>query len=217
MKGLLIKDFKLLKMQKNYFFVMIAVAIGMSVLSYDIAFMLGFLTFAISLFTLSTISYDEFDNGNVFLFTLPISRAGYAVEKYCFASLLGIGSWLFATLCAVAVNTLKGIAAFSDIAVVALLILPAMFVIQAVMIPFQLKFGGERGRIAVIGMVGLLVVVGIAVVKVSEMLGIDIARAVDRLTAVSMGAFLLVVIAAALLLLLISMKISIAIMKRKEF
>ena len=77
MKGLLIKDFKLMKMQKNFFLMMIAIVIAISFFQNEISFPLGFLPFVISLFSLSTISYDEFDNGNAFLFSLPISRKDY--------------------------------------------------------------------------------------------------------------------------------------------
>lgn len=85
-KGLFVKDFKLMKVQKNFFLVIVAVSVGMAAFYDDSTFMIGFL--ALSLFTLSTISYDEFDNGNAFLFTLPVSRTNYAVEKYCLALLL---------------------------------------------------------------------------------------------------------------------------------
>ena len=92
MKGLLVKDFKLIKLQKNFFIVIIAIAIGLAVINDSPTFMLGFLTFVVSMFTLSTITYDEFDNGNAFLFTLPISRKSYVVEKYGFSFLVGTGS-----------------------------------------------------------------------------------------------------------------------------
>lgn len=122
------------------------------------------LTNVLSLFTLSTISYDEFDNGNAFLFTLPISRAGYAVEKYCLALLLGGGAWVLAIFFAMVIAIVRGTVSVSDIAMTAVMILPALIVIQAVMIPFQLKFGGEKGRSALIGAVGLLFVIGIVAV-----------------------------------------------------
>ena len=44
MKGLLVKDFKLLKMQKNFFIIIVATAIGMMVLYEDIAFMMNLTT-----------------------------------------------------------------------------------------------------------------------------------------------------------------------------
>lgn len=217
MKGLLVKDFKLMKGQKNFFFIIIAISVGMAAFSDDLSFMIGFFSFVLSLFTLSTISYDEFDNGNAFLFTLPISRTNYTIEKYCLALLLGGGAWVLAMILAMAFGILRGTASVSDIAMAAVMILPALIAIQAVMIPFQLKFGGEKGRIALIGAVGLLFVIGVVGVKAAEMFGIDLADIVSCLPVVSMGVMVTALITLAAILLLVSMKISITIMKNKEF
>ncbi len=217
MKGLFVKDFKLMKVQKNFFLVIIAVSVGMAAFYDDSTFMIGFLPFALSLFTLSTISYDEFDNGNAFLFTLPVSRTNYAVEKYCLALLLGGSAWFAAMILAAVFGNLRGTASISEIGMIAVMILPVLIVIQAIMLPFQLKFGGEKGRIALIGALGLLFVIGIAVVKAAQMFGIDILDIIYHLPAVSMGVMIAALIAAAAILFLVSMKISIAIMKNKEF
>lgn len=217
MKGLLVKDFKLMKGQKNFFFIIIAISVGLAAFSDDSSFMIDFLPFVLSLFTLSTISYDEFDNGNAFLFTLPVSRTNYTIEKYCFALLLGGGAWVLAMLLAMVFGILRGTASVSDIAMIAVMILPPLIVIQAVMIPFQLKFGGEKGRIALIGALGLLSVIGIVVAKVAQMFGIDIADIINNLPMVSMGVMITAFIVAAAILLLVSVKISISIMKNKEF
>lgn len=217
MKGLFVKDLKLMKGQKNFFFIIIAISVGIAAFSDDSSFMICFLPFVFSLFTLSTISYDEFDNGNAFLFTLPVSRTNYTVEKYCLALLLGGGAWVLAMILAVVFGMLKGTASVSDIAMIAVMILPTLIVIQAVMIPFQLKFGGEKGRIALIGALGLLFVIGIVVVKAAQMFGIDIADSINNLPMVSMGVMVTALIVVAAILLLVSMKISITIMKNKEF
>lgn len=66
MKGLLIKDFKLLKGQKNFFMTITAISIIMIIVSPGTSFPIGFLGFVGALFSLSSISYDEFDNGNCF-------------------------------------------------------------------------------------------------------------------------------------------------------
>lgn len=217
MKGLLVKDFKLMKGQKNFYFIMIAVAVIMALFFDNPSFMIGFLSFVMSLFTLSTISYDEFDNGNAFLFTLPVSRTNYTVEKYCLALLLGGGAWVLSTILATVSAVIKETAAVSDIAMTAVTIIPVLVVVQAVMIPFQLKFGGDKARIALIVAFGLLFVVGIMIVKAAEMFGINIAGIIDDLPLVRMGVIVTVLIATAAILLLVSMKISIAIMKKKEF
>ena len=64
MKGLFVKDLKLMMLQKNFLLLILAIVIGMMIFTDDVIFPLGFLSFIVSLFTVSTISYDDFDNGN---------------------------------------------------------------------------------------------------------------------------------------------------------
>lgn len=206
-----------MKGQKNFFFVIVVISVGMAAFSEDLSFMMSFLPFVLSLFTLSTISYDEFDNGNAFLFTLPVSRAGYTIEKYCLALLLGGGAWVLSVLLAMGDVILRETASLSETVMMAAMMLPPLIVIQAVMIPFQLKFGGEKGRIALIGVFGLLSVIGIAAVKAARMFGIDIEDMLGILSAASMGTIVAALMVIAVILLLISVKISISIMKNKEF
>lgn len=214
MKGLLIKDFRLLWGQKNTFFIISAISVGMAGF-YNPSFVLFYLPFLISMFTLSTISYDEFDNGNAFLFTLPISRAGYAVEKYCLALLLGGGSLVLALLLTLLFGLGKGIA-LGELMLTAVTVLPIVILIQAVTIPFQLKFGAEKGRIAMIGAIGFFGVCCVAAVKVCQMLGLDLLDILDNLSGIGMGVLIAVVFAVVLAVLLVSVRISIRIMTRKE-
>lgn len=217
MKGLLVKDFKLMKGQKNFFFIIVAITASTAVFSDDTSFILGFLPFILSMFALSTISYDEFDNGNAFLFTLPVSRTGYTIEKYCLAIMLGGSALVFATFLAVISSILKGTADIKEILMSSLIILPILIVIQSLMIPFHLKFGGEKGRLAIIGVFGIISVIGIAAIKVSEMLGINIPDIINHLPVVSMGVMVTVIFMAAVIILLISIKTSNSIMNHKEF
>ena len=154
MKGLLIKDFKLMKMQKRFFLLILLVGVVITFSSYDVAFTTGFMASVSSLFSISSISYDEFDNGNAFLFSLPISRRTYAVEKYIFGAILGCCAWVLAMIIAISVGFLKGIHPDTETWFSAFLILSMMFVILALMLPFQLKFGGERGRIVLLLVIG---------------------------------------------------------------
>lgn len=91
MTGLLIKDFRLLKVQKNFFTLIVFILLGMILFSEDNFFAVSFATFIFSLFSTSTVSYDEFDNGNPFLFSLPVTRKGYVLEKYCFGLIFLLG------------------------------------------------------------------------------------------------------------------------------
>ena len=167
MKGLLIKDFKLMQMQKRFFLLILLVGVVITFSSYDVAFTTGFMAFVSSLFSISSISYDEFDNGNAFLFSLPISRRTYAVEKYIFGAILGCCAWMLAVILTTLVGFFKGIYPDTEMWLSAAFILAIMFMILALMLPFQLKFGGERGRIALIVCLVLVSVLGTLAVRTS--------------------------------------------------
>ena len=218
MTGLLVKDFNLMATQKNFFLVILLIVIGMISFTEDVSFPLGFLTFALSLFTLSTISYDEFDNGYAFLFTLPITRVGYVLEKYCLGFLLGFSSWLLATFLGLIATVVRDTTSLTEIWQIAAMILPVMIIIQSIMIPFQLRFGGEKGRIAIIGAVGLLVVAGVVIVKGAKLFfNVDLIAQLNTLPIVSMGMLFLIALVIAMLLFALSVRISISIMKKKQF
>lgn len=217
MKGLLIKDFKLMKGQKNFFLMIVLIGVWMIMFMEDFSFIIGYMAFIGGMFSLSTISYDEADNGNAFLFTLPVTRKGYVVEKYEFGLLTGGGFWLFATVIVLIAGITKDLMPVKDMLMTAFLILPVLFLIISVTLPFQLKFGGEKGRIAIIGAAGLLFVIGIAVVRIGEIFHVDLISAFNILPAVSMAVLIAAAIGISVIILLISLRISIAIMNRKEF
>ena len=218
MKGLLVKDFKLMMLQKNFLLLILAIVIGMMIFTDDVVFPLGFLSFVASLFTVSTISYDDFDNGNAFLFTLPITRNNYVIEKYFLGLLVGGIAWILATVLGIVATVLKDTLPVAELVQSALIILPILIVVQAIMLPFQLKFGGDKGRIAMIGAFGGLAVITLVIVKGAEAIfNVDLVSLVDNLRTISMGVLITIIIIIALLMLLVSMKISLSIMNKKEF
>ena len=215
MKGLFVKDLKLMMLQKNFLLLILAIVIGMMIFTDDVIFPLGFLSFIVSLFTVSTISYDDFDNGNAFLFTLPITRNHYVSEKYFLGLLLGCIAWVLATVLGIITTVLKDTLPITDLVQSSLMILPIMIVVQAIMLPFQLKFGGDKGRIGVLG--GLEVITLVIVKGAEAIFNIDLVSLLDNLPTVSMGVLIAIAIIIALLMLLVSMKISLSIMNKKEF
>ena len=92
-----------------------------------------------------------------------------------------------------------------------------MFVILALMLPFQLKFGGERGRIVLIGCLALMLVIGGLALNGLELIGIDLLAMLDAMPAVNAGIMSLITLLIALLLLGVSCLISIGIVQKKEF
>ncbi len=95
MTALLVKDWKLLKGQRQFFMVIIGLAAFYAIFMNETAmsFVVTYIAIMMAMFTLSTISYDEYNNGAAFLFTLPIERREYVLEKYVFAAIVtGVSS-----------------------------------------------------------------------------------------------------------------------------
>lgn len=216
MKGLLIKDFRLMKVQRSFLILMFAVGAGLALFTEDGTYAIGFPTFVISMFTVSTISYDEFDNGNAFLFSLPITRNGYVAEKYCFGILLGGAAWLLSSAIVLIADIARGTGALTELCFAAGVDLPVMLILLAVLLPVQLKFGGEKGRVALLIALACIILIGSAGIKIADMLHMDIAALLDGMPVPSLGAVLAAAIVIALLLLAVSMGISTSVMKRKQ-
>ena len=109
MAGLLMKDLRLTMMQKNTLLMVGIIAVIVVIGEGDPGFVITYLTFIGVLYTMNTLSYDGADNGNAFLFSLPITRAGYVMEKYVFGLLGGSALWLFGVALAYTVNALKNV------------------------------------------------------------------------------------------------------------
>lgn len=217
MKGLLIKDFKLMLMQKSFFIIIIVVACLISISSQDPTFMIGFITLILSLFTVSTISYDEFDNGYPFLLTLPFSRKTYVLEKYVYGLILGTGGWIVSVMICSLMLIVQGKPVTSDMLIGAFVILPMFLVIESLMIPVHLRFGGEKGRYALIACVGVLVVIGFVVMKIVEIFHIDVLPLILAIDALGPVMFMVILLMIGFLIMLVSLKVSLSIMNKKEF
>lgn len=219
MKGLLIKDFKLMLNQKN-FFILIVLILGATAcfLDFDYYFLIGYFMFICSLFTISTISYDEFDNGNAFLFTLPFSRSRYVEEKYCFGILAGTCSWFLSFVITTIIQMINSNNfIFSDWMLSTLVMLPIMFVMLAILIPFQLKYGSENGRIAIIIFLGGGFVVCYLLANLLAQSQINFNSLISFINNVDPLIILLIIFAICLAVLFVSMKISKRIVLKKEF
>ena len=212
MKGLLIKDFKLMKGQRNFLLMIIAISIGSAFAMEDLTFLVGYMTALCSMFTLSSISYDEFENGNAFLFSLPITRKSYVAEKYTFALIVSGVSWVFSTVIA----TIAG-GGNADVIMAALLIFAVLLLFLAIMLPVQLKFGGEKGRIVMFAVIGVIVLIGFFINEIADFFQVDPLELMNRLSSMNKGMLTIIAFGIAMFGLLVSYGVSVAIMKKKEF
>ena len=136
MKGLLVKDFLL--MRKSKYVILFMLVIGIIGGIKNISFAAGYILMFLAILSLSTISYDEANHGLKTLFTLPISKSDYVKEKYLFSLIItGIG-FVFVTI--------LGYFSKSDFMETLAILSTALFLL-AISLPFQLKEGNEKGRI----------------------------------------------------------------------
>ena len=219
MKGLLIKDFKLIfgNVKMIVMLIFISIFLMFSQEEGAFTFVVSYMTIITSMFVLSTISYDDFDHGMSYLMTLPITRKIYAAEKYCFGLLCGAAGWLFSMVLCFIFGSLPGIETINaDFIVGCVLIYIVLICMLSIMIPVQLKFGGDNGKIVIFITIGVLVVIGVLVDKIATGYGIDLATEIEQLLATVIDCIIPITIATTALALGISFMISLRIMKNKQ-
>ncbi|PPK81082.1 ABC-2 family transporter [Lacrimispora xylanisolvens] len=217
MKGLLIKDLLLLKNQQRFFLLIFFMSAGMLLVGVNSVFVINYVTLIFTMFTLSSISYDEFDNGYAFLFTLPITRNQYAAEKYVFGFVTGGSACIIVTVIALIMNFVRGGAGTLELLITALLYLFMSLLFMAVVVPVQLKFGTEKGRIVLIFIIGLIFAAGFIVVKAAKTFQLDLSTVIAALTSFAAGPVITVLLLISLAAVYGSYLISVNIMKKKQF
>ena len=98
MKGLFIKDLALMKQRTKILIFLVIWGIVISFFMDDAAFSVGWVVMIAALTSISTISYDEYDNGMPQLMSLPASRAAYAIEKYLFVIFWSVVFWVISVI-----------------------------------------------------------------------------------------------------------------------
>ena len=214
MKGLLVKDCQLLFQRKQTLILFFAVCciVGFSA---DGSFIVGYMAFLSAIIAISTISYDDADNGMMFLLTLPVSRKTYALSKYVLGSVFCLGGWLLAIIMMLAINAVKGLQL--DIVgnvVPSLAFLFMSMMILDLMIPLQLKFGAEKSRVVMFIVFGGIGALAALVMRIAPDTVISLFTALDRIPGgwLAVGALLM-----GCLLTAMSAAASIGIMKKKTF
>lgn len=217
MKGLLVKDMRLILQQKKFFIILLFVSIMLNFNS-DGTFVVGYLTAISSVFVLSSITYDEYDNGYLFLMTLPAMKKTFAIEKYVFGFILDSCAWTVGFLISFIFKIYNG-GGFSlpDFLIETILLLPVFSLIISILLPFQLKFGSEKGKIAMLIALAIGSLLIVLCVKGLQSVGIDIEAYYDSLSSLHAALVDLIAFVVAAAAAVISCAASIRTMQKKEF
>lgn len=216
MKGLFVKDFKLLTSGGNYFIVVfVLTAFGAFCMAADGEYPgdVGFESVLIAAAAVEAKVYDFYDNGMAYLLTLPISRRRYVRESYLFAILEAVVLMLVFSFMSIAVMALMGSDAQSyltflcdvrkSFGIILLLI--------AVLIPFYILFGVKKSNY-IAAVIVLLIAGGVMFVLLMALdAGVVLAVMLQQ------GLKILAKFPVALLVLAGSYVLSVIAMERKDF
>ncbi len=213
MKGLLIKDFCLLRNQNRTVPIFLVLAVWFAVMN-QITFCISFLTMMSAILAMSTCSYDELDNCQTHLFAMPFDRKTYATGKFVLGVIL-----LVAALALAFLSCLGRQLAVHDVNMPEVLqtvgicfFLGLIFI--SIMVPLRIRFPGDQGRIAI----GILMGVGMlsaAVLSRAMPNGAEVLA--TGLAGLSLPAVFALLAALTLVIIAISYTLSVRWIRKKEF
>lgn len=220
MKGLLIKDYKTILHNKKMFVFLLIVQL-LALQNYDgYSFLIGYTVMIFVLLVLNTISMDEYYKGFPFLMTMPVRRETYVTEKY----VLMLGFSLLGTMFSTALVILLHHGIMREILLEGIFIYVILALFQLLMLPVQLKFGGEKGRIVLAGLFACITVIATSLNTImpnafgmQSIFGDLIRNIFTGFLSLSAGMMALVVLLVFAACLMVSYCISLRVMRKKEF
>ena len=213
MKGLLIKDCCLLRNQKKILPIYLILAVWFTVL-YDDTFAFSYMMMMASILMTSTISYDEVDHSQGYLFVLPVERKTYVQEKFVLGFMLVLASLLLAAVCSIVRHLVRPDAAGTASGFLIALSACAGIAFIALMVPVRIRFGGDQGRIVIFAFFGLI---ALAAVLLSKVLPDSQERITGFFARMGTAAILLTAAGIAAILSFIGYALGVRWMRKKEF
>lgn len=216
MKGLLMKDIRILLRQKLTLLIIVLLGVFMSLNGGNAGFAFGYMMVVSISLVYATISYDYFERGMSFLFTLPVSKKSYVLEKYVLAVLVELCVSVFAVLIQVGGILLGKPADWMTFLVSGVSCFVTAMILLAIYIPVYIKFGPEKSRIVIFLVIGMIFAVIFLVVKVKPVQDVlmTLAEKFSVLSAAQITAIGVAVLAA---IMAASIGGSIIIIEKKEF
>lgn len=194
MKGLLLKDFYMLKKFGKMYLVVCIIFLVLSAMSLDNLFLLFYPCLFAGMIPVNLLAYDERSKWDVYSATLPYSRAQIVSAKY----LMGLFCQL-AILCAIAlIQGLKmlytGTFLLDNYLMILCSVMTISFIGSSITLPFMFKYGVEKGRIAYMVMIVFICGTSVAVAqllgpKLGTSMGISLAPL--ALSVVAIGVYAL--------------------------
>lgn len=217
MKGLYIKDIRLLLKQKTFFLVIIFLSIFNAMNLKNIAVVPSLMIFFLVSLVFTTITYDEIDHGLTFLFTLPISRKKYVGGKYLL-SIAIIGIALLVSLGIIVVmNKVQNQSIVAEqLSVTFGFVCLLGMLYMSLLMPIYFKFGAEKSRLILILVIGTILFLSFAGSYLVEKLDINLVNQLNVILTQPTWQLVSVSLAITAIAVALSYILSVSIVKKKE-
>lgn len=217
-KGFLIKDLRLMKNIKQFFLIMLIICIIQMIYNSNNIFCVYFITAMCSSSILSTLSYDTYENSITYLFTLPVSRKDYVRGKYILIFIVSILPWILTTMLSLLSMFIKGTPIdIVEYFIGTVIALPTTWLLAALEIPVQLKFGPEMNRIAILIAIGGIGVIVWLSNHIGNVMGIEASDIINMLSGLNVYILAAFGIVLVVVFLYLSYRISIKIIEKKQY
>ena len=217
MKGLILKYLLILKnLMRNILFAMLAFVL-LSVMMKNYYYAGFIIPFYIVMLIISVFSYDELNNSNGYIITLPFSRKTIVKARYIL-SLINIGiALLIGLLLSLIIPLLNSDITFMSIFLSMCATVGGVIIVISLLIPFFYKFGVQKGRMMLfIVIIGLSLVIG-TVFALFENAKLPIANFINNIASLHYLIIIVGIILLILFVLYISYRISCKVYQKKEF
>lgn len=218
MKGLLYKDLTLLLRSYKNNLLLLVVLYGAFVLFTRESYMAYALTVLCSLYTASTISFDEQSHWDAYASTLPVTPAQIVGSKYLL-NVLFTAAGAAAAAMMIALIPLTG-AAPADPAECAAGITACACVsllMSALLMPVSYRWGGARARSYMVAIIFAVIFVGILAGQLmSEATKAALADSLAGVSSVSVWGFIAVALVVTLVLYAVSYTVCVGVYRKKE-
>lgn len=218
MKALMIKDLKLLKGQKPLLGMMGVLMVIFVITGRHPGFLISYMTIMGAIFAVSTISYDEYNNGLTYLFTLPVSRRKYVREKYLFSIMMSAAVAVGCLIITYAASLIRADRLeMEELVISGAAALGVGIFMVSVVLPIELKLGAEKSRAAMAVVGGVIFAVVYSGIWVMKRFGKSAEKLLVRLSSMPIAMTAGIIAVCCLVLLVVSMKISVYVLEKREF
>ena len=156
MKGLLLKDWYMMKKYCRAYLVIAVVFIAVSLVNTDNMFFLLYPCMFCGMIPDNLLAYDERSRWMQYSGTLPYTRAQIVSAKYLIGLLTQVVILVLTGIAQGVKMAVSGTFVLSDFMVLILLLLTVSTFTSSISLPFFFKFGVEKGRTAYYAMIGFV-------------------------------------------------------------